>query len=241
LPFIAPKTEPIQPKVEIPIIETISQPERFYEQPEPVKPEPDQYYDIKNSCVKYVRSKVPEAPLIDAIDYPVNTINPKVGDIIKLQYYNATTSRYTYHVGFIEEVTEEGYKISQGNKPKGATSTEEIKKTDDNVVGFFDVSLFKEILKLPQDMQDTLKCESNFSHYKQGAVIRGKDDEIGIAQWKRESWQTIENIRRARKEKRILLDIWNPYDQIENMKYAFDYGFNYWWSCYKRDIVSSTD
>ena len=230
--YEAPIPPVLEQSVELPQLEVKPSQIAVSSPTEPVK-EPD----ITTSCVRYVVSKVPEAPLIDAIDYPVNTINPKVGDIIKLQYYNATTSKFIYHIAYLEEITEEGYKISQGNKPKNATSTETIKKDNDNIVGFFDVQLWREIQKLPQDLQDTLKCESNFSHYEHSAVKRGKDGEWGMGQFMKGTWKWFTDIRRN--EHLPLLDILNPYDQIKMMEWAFGKNLQSHWTCY--DIVSSTD
>jgi len=143
---------------------------------------------IECSCVRYVNSLEPTTPLFDAIDYPVNTINPKVGDIIKLQYYNATTTRYTYHIARIKTIDEGGYTIQEANFEKCKKGERTIAKDDENIIGFFDLKLWQEIRTLPLDMYKTLACESNFSHYRKGAVKRGDAGEWGLAQFMRSTW-----------------------------------------------------
>ena len=222
-PQVAIKPPEIIQTISIPEIEQVVEPTI-----EPIEPVKD---PIECSCVQYAQSLSPDIPLWDAIDYPVNTINPQVGDVIKLQYYNATTTRYTYHIALIEKITEEGYEIKEANYEKCKTSSRIIPKDDDNIVGFFDVALWREIKKLPQEIYDTLYCESRFTQYKQGAVLRGDAGEWGIGQYMKGTWKWFTELRQ--KEHLKTLDILNPYDQLTMTEWAFENGFQSHWSCYK--------
>lgn len=201
--------------------------------PQAISSPTEEVIPIECSCVKYAQSLIPEIPLWDAIDYPVNTIKPKVGDIIKLQYYNATTTNYTYHIAVIKEITEEGYQVKEANYEKCKEGERFILLNDDNIIGFFSLDLWKIISNLPLDIFKTLQCESNFSMYEHNTVKRGKDGEWGIAQFMQPTWRWMTDIRRRNGEKEILLDILNPYDQIKQMQYMWDLGYQNHWSAYK--------
>lgn len=177
---------------------------------------------IECSCVRYVESLVPGVPLLDAIDYPINTIEPKVGDIIKLQYYNASTTRFIYHVALIKEVAEETYTFQQGNKPKCATSTETISKNDERILGFFNPERQKLIDNLTPIQRETLWNESRWSHYKHNAVLRGAAGEWGVAQFLKTTWKWLAQLRR--KEGLSMLDKLDFEDQITMFQYGWDKG-----------------
>ena len=236
--YTAPNSPVLEQKAPLLTLTPNSQPER-YSAPETPIVEATSTPIHLSSCVLHLKELIPDLPNLDAIDWPINTITPKVGNIIKFQYYNATTTKYTYHIAVITEITEETYKINEANYEKNKETNRTIQKNDEHILGFFDVSLWREIQKLPKEIQDTLKCESGFSHYdSKGAVLRGKDLEWGISQWKKESWKFMTNKRRNENIKPILLDILNPYDQLIMTKYAFEQGYQDWWTCYKNlDII----
>lgn len=180
---------------------------------------------VSCSCVLTLREEIPDLPLLNAIDFPLNTIDPKVGDIIKIQYYNATTSKYVYHIQLIREITEKTYEVYQGNKPACTTSTESVLKTDERILGFFSMDRQRLIDQLTPIQKQTLWNESGWSMYDtKRRVLRGKAGEIGVSQWMKNSWLWMEQKRRNEKNEKILLDIYSFEDQIENFKYGWDRG-----------------
>jgi len=191
-----------------PVVSNVNS-QRLYAVPDP----------IECSCVKYAETLVPGIPVINAIDYPLNTIEPQVGDIIKIQYYNATTTRYIYHLQVIREITPETYKVEQGNKPSCATSTEDIKKDDERILGFFSASRQKLIDSMSKVDRQTLWNESGWSQYDtNGAVLRGRDGEWGVAQFMPSTWKWLSQLRQA--EHLRMLDRMDFEDQIEMFHYG---------------------
>ena len=67
---------------------------------------------------------------------------------------------------------------------------------------------------------EVLKCESNLIHIdRNGNIIRGKDGEYGIAQFKQETWNWFNELRETN------LDILNMEDQLDMIKWAFNNGY----------------
>ena len=180
------------------------------------------------SCVRYISSIISDLPNLDAIDFPLNTIEPKAGDIIKLQYYNATTSNYIYHLSLIEEITEEGYKITEGNYEKCKETRRFIPKNDEHILGFFNMDRQRLIDALTPIQKETLWNESGWNMYNtKGAVLRGKDGEWGLIQILPSTLNWLTDLRRIErfkletlpKNEKVLLDKMSFEDQIILFKY----------------------
>lgn len=211
-----------------PSLVTNIQPEPILSQPEPVV-EP-----VECSCVRYVESLIPGIPIINAIDYPLNTITPKVGDIIKLQYYNATTTNYIYHIALIEEISENSFKVTEANYERCKTGEREIEKSDERILGFFNPDRQRLIDALTPIQKETLWNESGWSMYKHNAVIRGSSGEWGVAQFMPSTWEYLTELRRRDNIKPILLDKMSFEDQITMFKFAFERGYQDWWMGYNK-------
>ena len=229
IPSTQTYTTPVLPTqgLDIPISEPIysPSPQIYAETPiEEVEEEP-----VECSCVRYIQNIIPDLPKLNAIDFPLNTIEPKVGDIIKLQYYNATTTNYTYHITRIREITEEGYKIFQGNKPKCATSTEEISKDDERILGFFSQERQRLIDELTPIQKETLWNESGWSHYDtKGSVLTGTSEERGVAQFMKTTFGWLTELRRKENIKPILLDRFDFEDSIIMFKFGWEHGVKWY-------------
>jgi len=217
-------TTPVLPTqgLDIPISEPIysSSPQIYPKTPisEPIDP-------IECSCVRYIRNIIPDLPNLDAIDFPINTIEPKVGDIIKLQYYNATTTKYIYHLSLIEKITEDGYSVKEGNYEKCKESKRIIPKNDEHILGFFNMDRQRLIDALTPIQKQTLWNESGWSHYDtKGSVLTGKDEERSVAQFMKTTWKWLTEKRREENIKPILLDRFDFEDSIIMFKYGWDKG-----------------
>jgi len=172
-----------------------------------------------SSCVATIREKIPDLPRLDAIDFPLNTITPKVGDVIKMRYPS------NYHIALITEDLGDSWEIYQGNIPAGATSTEILLKSDKKILGYFNMDRQRLIDELTPIQKETLWNESGWSHYKEdGSVIRGKAGEVGVAQWMKPTWKWMIDLRRRDNEEIILLDIYSFEDQIKQFKYGWEKG-----------------
>lgn len=71
------------------------------------------------------------------------------------------------------------------------------------------------------ELEKVIQCESSFDNSK-----IGKAGEIGIAQFKIETWNYFNKIRGTK------LNINNPYHQIDMIVWAFNNGYQSHWSCY---------
>jgi len=179
--------------------------------------------NIYLSCVKTLRERIPDLPLLNAIDFPLNTITPKVGDIIKIKYPS------NYHIALITKETDNSWITYNGNIPAGATSTIEYKKDDPKILGYFNMSRQRLIDNLTPIQKETLWNESGWSMYNpDGSVIRGKDGEWGVAQFMPSTWERLTELRRQEKVEHILLDKLNFEDQIIMFKYGWDKGVTWY-------------
>lgn len=90
----------------------------------------DLHGDVECSCVRFARSQGAELPYgVDAKDLVPNS-EPEVGGVIILQYKET-------HVAYIEEISEEGYHIREGNY-RPCEITERVIPVDDHrIVGFW--------------------------------------------------------------------------------------------------------
>jgi len=220
-------TTPILPTqgLDIPISEPIYSPSPQIYAETPIVEASSTPEDINCSCVRYIRNIIPDLPNLDAIDFPINTIEPKVGDIIKLQYYNATTTKYIYHLSLIEKITEDGYSVKEGNYEKCKESKRIIPKNDEHILGFFNMDRQRLIDALTPIQKQTLWNESGWSHYDtKGSVLTGKDEERSVAQFMKTTWKWLTEKRREENIKPILLDRFDFEDSIIMFKYGWDKG-----------------
>ena len=150
--------------------------------PSPTEPLQEAIPDHLSSCVRHLKTLIPDLPNLDAIDFPINTLEPKVGDIIKFQYYNETTKRYTYHVAIIKEITEDAYEINEANYEAGKETNRTIQKTDEHILGFLNMDRQRLIDALTPIQKETLWNESGWSMYDtKGSVLTGTSEERGVA------------------------------------------------------------
>ena len=227
--YTAPNSPVLEQKAPLLTLTPNSQPER-YSAPETPIVEATSTPIHLSSCVLHLKELIPDLPNLDAIDWPINTITPKVGNIIKFQYYNATTTKYTYHIAVITEITEETYKINEANYEKNKETNRTIQKNDEHILGFFDMDRQRLIDALSPIQKQTLWNESGWSMYDtKGSVLRGKDGEWGVAQFMPQTWKYLTGIRRRDNIKPILLDKMSFEDQIIMFQFAFDRGYQDWW------------
>lgn len=74
-----------------------------------------------------------------------------------------------------------------------------------------------------------MKCESGLRQWEDdGTLRRGKDGELGIAQFKQGTWEWMNKLRGTD------LDIENPLAQINMIDWAFGHGLQTHWTCYKK-------
>lgn len=148
------------------------------------------------------------------------------------KYYNATTTEWIYHVVLIEDI-EDGYSVYEGNYIPNEEGRRKIPKDSKEIVGFFDVELWKIINKLSPQLKAILEDESNFNHYKiDGSVLKGSSGEYGIAQFKRKTWNWFNKLR-VKQGLPNLYDILSPYEQIEMLEWAEQNNLLEHWSCVK--------
>ena len=218
LPANAPDLPILEQTIDIPSFDSNSQPTPKIT---PNKPITEKSEPIECSCVLYAENITGVKLKLDAIDYPINTIEPKVGDLIKLQYYNATTTKFTYHLSVIKEITEEGdYSVKEANFEKCKEGERVIPKNDEHILGFFNPARQKLIDELTPIQRETLWNESGWSHYDtKGAVLRGKDGEWGVAQFMPTSWKWLSQLRRS--EDLSMLDKMSFEHQIIMFKYGW--------------------
>lgn len=190
--------------------------------------------NIYLSCVKTLREHISDLPTLDAIDWPINTITPVVGDIVKMKYLS------NYHIALITNDLGDSWEIYQGNIPTGATSTEVLLKSDEKILGYYNHTRQQMINSLDKDLKDLLWCESRWSHYDEnGSVLRGKDGEFGVGQFMKPTWGWFNDLRI--KQGLRMIDYMNFEHQIEMLKWAKENKKLNQWSCYSPGIVSSTD
>lgn len=194
---------------------------------------------IESSCVRYAEFLVSGIPIINAVSYPTNTINPVIGDIIKIQFQN--DDGFIYHIGVITGETENTWITDNGNIPTNATSTIEFKKDDSRILGYFNMERQRLINALPKEDRDILWCESGWSMYEtDGSILFGMDDPTdgwGVSQITPSTWKWLTQKRREENVKPILLDKMNFEDHIIMYKYGKSKGVS-WYAiesdCFKR-------
>jgi hypothetical protein len=93
-------------------------------------------------------------------------------------------------------------------------------------------SVDPEILNVVKHFQDpaivyTLRCESLFQQYQpDGSLLLGKQGEIGIAQFKQETWDWMNQVRGTD------LDITNALAQLNMIEWAFQHNYQSLWAGY---------
>lgn len=184
------------------------------------------------SCVRTVRLTYPEAPLIDARQYPLNgTLENSEIIVLKYERYDG----YIFHIAPIATTTQEEIILGrEGNFVAGTeTNGRAIKKTAPEIVGYFDLELWLEIQKLSPQLKAILEDESDYNHYfPSGSVIKGSANEFGIAQFKRRTWNWFNQLR-AEQELPKIYEILNPFNQVEMLKWAEENNLLEHWSCVK--------
>ncbi len=74
-----------------------------------------------------------------------------------------------------------------------------------------------------------MECESGLQQFdSKGGLLTGKAGEIGIAQFKPDTWKMMNEMRGTN------LDITNPIAQVNMIDWAFGKGLQDHWSCYKQ-------
>lgn len=83
------------------------------------------------NCVSLVRVYHPDAPSINASDYPVSTTTATVGAIGKIRYHNGV-----WHVFHVLEVGADTLKVVDGNYEEGFVTVRVIPRSDPRIVGY---------------------------------------------------------------------------------------------------------
>ena len=91
--------------------------------------EPDAVYGY--SCVRLVRRYRPDAPSVNASDYPVSTTTVSVGSIGKMVYHSTV-----WHVFYVLEVHEDTLRIVDSNYDTGYVTVRVIPRHDPRIVGY---------------------------------------------------------------------------------------------------------
>ncbi len=81
-------------------------------------------------------------------------------------------------------------------------------------------------------IEQVIQCESGGRQYNdEGELIRGKANEIGIAQFKQETWDMFN------KERGTNLDITSKEDQLDLIYWAFENGYQHHWTCFNEILL----
>lgn len=91
---------------------------------------PDAVYG--SNCVSLVRVYRPDAPGVNASEYPVATTTPSVGAIGKIRYNNGV-----WHVFYVLEALESTLKIVDGNYDEGFVTVRVIPRYDARIAGYY--------------------------------------------------------------------------------------------------------
>ena len=94
-----------------------------------IKSEPDAVHGA--NCVSLVRQYRPDAPSINASEYPVSTTTHRVGAIGKMHYGDV------WHVYYTLEVRDDTLKIVDGNYDNGYVTVRVIPRNDSRIVGYW--------------------------------------------------------------------------------------------------------
>lgn len=100
--------------------------------PEAVKAPVD---DVACNCWRFLATKLPVPRMADI--QPNTT--PHVGAIAIFSYKDKTTGEKVKHIAYIEELTADGFVISESNFEKCKYGRRTVAWTDQRLVGFFDV------------------------------------------------------------------------------------------------------
>lgn len=159
-------------------------------------------------------------------------MTPKVGDVLITKYN--TTLNYIWHVSLIEKETDTSYFVYEGNYEKGKEGRREILKSSKEIVGGFDVELWKKINKLSPQLKAIIADESDYNHFQaDGSVLIGDQGQsFGITQIQRRTWRWFNQLRKQ-EGLPSLSDILIADNQIEMLKWAEKTGRLDHWSCVK--------
>ena len=210
-----------------PIVEENVEPE-VVEEPE---------YNVYGSCVATARQIYPDIPLMDAIEYKANG-TVENSEIVLLQYPSKVSDGYIYHIAPYILEGDILHIYNEGNFVAGEKTERDISINDEHILGYWDLELWQKIQELPEDAIATLRCESHFKMYNpDGSILRGKDGEWGIGQFMSGTWKWFSSLRQ--KEGLRMLDILNPYDQVELVSWAWQNDMQSHWVCYNmtHDII----
>ena len=179
------------------------------------------------SCVNTARQVFPEAPAINAIDYPLNGTLEN-GEIIIIKYEK------NYHIAPYKVGTSTLYIYNEGNYEPCSKTEREIPIKEPKIEGYFDYDLWLKIQSMSTTTQSILKCESNFNHYKKdGSILKGDAGEFGIAQFQRKTWNWFNKLR-AEQGLSKLYDILSPYAQLDMLEWAEKNNLLSHWTCFKK-------
>jgi hypothetical protein len=78
-------------------------------------------------------------------------------------------------------------------------------------------------------IQDIVSCESSGRQYDEnGEIVKGKAGELGIAQFKPETWEYFNNLRGTD------LDIMSESDQLNMLRWGLETGRGNHWTCFSK-------
>jgi hypothetical protein len=100
------------------------------------------------SCVRFVASLIPSAPLIDARWYATvfkERTYPAVGRIAMFKYGEKVTES---HVAIVKKIEDDGFWVEEANWKPCKKTTRFIKWSDENLVGFLDLGTPRKVFAL---------------------------------------------------------------------------------------------
>ena len=184
------------------------------------------------SCVRTTREIYPEIPLQDAIEFKSNG-RVENSEIIILQYKSKKSDGYVWHIAPYKLVDEKIHIYNEGNFEECTKTEREIGLNDPAIIGFFDIELWKEILKLPKSAQEVIRKESRYQHYKtDGSILKSASNDYGLGQFQRKTWNWFNKLR-AEQGLPKLYDIFDPFLQVQMMAWAWDNNLMTHWITYE--------
>lgn len=186
------------------------------------------------SCVRAAKEVFPELPLWNASDFrPTGT--RENSELVILRYKAKNSNDYVYHLAPYKLGTSTLHIYNEGNFEECQKTERDIALDDEHILGYWDYDLWLKIKNLPADLFQTLNCESQFQHYeyKSDAIMQGPSRDYGLGQFTRKTWNWF-NESRAQQGLKKLYEIFDPFEQIEMLSWAWNNNLKDHWICYQK-------